>query len=259
MPRLSVIMPTKNRAHIISNAIRSILDQTFNDWELIVVDDHGKDNTEEIVKKFHSPKIKYFYLSQDYGPGPARDFGFKKAQSEIVVLADSDDFNYPNRLEWTWHAFHKHPLVDMVYGLAAREESNGEKIMRPSHFFDPELLKKYNYIAQPTVAFKKNKYLETPGYDKNLRTSEDYDLWLSFLEKNAQFYFVDQPLVLQKIHPESTMLGVPVEKRKANLAYVRKKHNLAIPRYEDVKKLVQNKDLLDFISTEKAINFWFSA
>jgi len=251
-------MPTRNRADLIKDVITSITSQTFNDWELLVIDDHGQDNTKKIVDKINDSRIKYFYLDKNLGPGGARDFGIKKAQGDIIVLADSDDINCPKRLELTYQAFQENPEIDVVYGLAVRKEVNNSLFTRPSHPFDPQLLQMYNYIANCATSFKKGVYLKTKGYDRVLNTSEDYDLWLSFLEKDAQFLFIDKPLILQKIHSQSTLLMTEVEQRKDNLSYVRKKHHLTAPDFSEVTKLVKNKKLLEYISTPKAIKFWFN-
>lgn len=256
-PYFSIIMPTYNRAALITEAIQSLIDQTFKDWELIIIDDHGNDNTKEIIKNIKDPRISYSYLTTNHGPGAARDIGIKKAKADIIVLADSDDVNYPERLQLTYEVFKKNKNVDLVYGLAKRLESDGRETLRPSQPFDAKLFSCYNFIAHITVAFKKNIYLSTRGYDRNLRTSEDYNLLLTLSERNCKFYFINKPLVLQKIHSDSTLISTDFNKRKNNLAYVRKIHNLPIPSFKIVKELVQNKDLLEFISTPGAKNFWF--
>lgn len=256
MTYFSVIMPAKNREKEIKGAIQSIQNQTFRDWELIVIDDHSTDQTAQIVKDLQDKKIKYYFLESGTGPGAGRDFGIRKAAAEIIVLADSDDISDPHRLELTLNAFQNHD-VDIVYGLTKRLEIDGRETVRPSHQFNADLLLCYNYIPQPTVAFKKKCYLDALGYDWSLRTSEDYDLWLTFFEKNYKFYFINRPLVLQKIHPGSTTLQISLGQRKRNLAYVRQKHHLKTPNFENVKNLVASKQLLSFISTPKAIEFWF--
>lgn len=258
MAYFSIIMPTKNRADLIKDVIISITSQSFNDWELIIIDDHGKDNTKDIIEKINDRRIKYYYLDKSRGPGGARDFGIKKAKANIIVLADSDDINYPKRLELTYQAFQKNPEIDVVYGLTVRKEVDNSLFTRPSHTFDPQLLQMYNYIANCATSFKKEVYLKTKGYDRILNTSEDYDLWLSFLEKDAQFLFIDKPLILQKIHSQSTLLMTEVRQRKDNLSYVRKKHHLTTPDFSKVTKLVKNKKLLEYISTPNAIKFWFN-
>ena len=257
MSYISIVMPTKDRAHLISKSIESVLNQTYRDWELIVIDVHSTDNTQEIIENFDDPRIKYFKLPNGTGPGTARDFGIKKAQNEIIVLADSDDINLPERLQLTAEAFKREDDIDLIYGLAQRIEEDKTQTQRPSQEFNKNLFFCYNFISHITVAYKKDVYLSTQGYDPKLRTSEDYDLLLTFAQKNYKFHFIDRTLVLQTIHPGSTLLETELERRKQNLAYVRKKHNLPTPKFKDVIKLVQNKDLRDFITNPKTQKFWF--
>lgn len=257
MAYFSIVMSTYNRAGIISEAIQSLIDQTFKDFELIIVDDHGTDNTSKVIDDFRDKRFRYFYLDNNRGPSGARNYAINMAKAKIIIIADSDDINYPQRLELTHREFIKQPDLEVVYGLAIRKEMDNSEFLRPSSEFNAQLLKYYNYIANSTTAFKKDLYEKIGGYDELLRTSEDYDYWLSCLEKNAKFKYIDKPLIMQKIHEGSTLLGVDIEKRRANLTYVRKKHNIEKPSFEKVKKLVSDKELLDFISTPSAIDFWF--
>ena len=258
LPKISVIMPTKNREKEIKNTIKSIINQTFRDWELIVIDDHSTDQTAQIVKNLQDKRIKYYFLEKGTGPGAARDFGIRQALTRIIALADSDDINAPERLVLTYDYFQKNPEVDIVYGRSNTiNTATGKIASRPTCEFNKELLKAYNFISNVTIAFKKDSYLKTLGYDKKIKTSEDYDLWLTFLEKGYQFGFIDKPMVLQKIHPQSVTSQTQRKLRQENLAYVRTKHHLKTPKFEEVKKIVPNKELLKFISTPKAIEFWF--
>jgi glycosyltransferase involved in cell wall biosynthesis len=95
---ISIIIPTYNRGYIIEEAIKSIINQTFQNWELIIVDDGSIDNTEELIKKYESKKIKYFKLSKNSGVNFARNFGIKKASGAWISLLDSDDSYKKNAL-----------------------------------------------------------------------------------------------------------------------------------------------------------------
>ena len=252
-------MPVKNRQKEIVEAIKSIINQTFRDWELLVIDDHSTDRTAKEVKTFKDQRIKYFYLAKGTGPGAGRDFGIRKAQGEIIVLADSDDFNYPERLKLTDIYFQKNHDLDIIYGRSNRLEVKTNKISsRPTCDFNHILLESYNFISNPTAAFKKEVYLKTSGYDPKIKTSEDYDLWLTFSKAGFHFMLIDKPLVLQKFHPESLTSKTDFDERKNNLTYVRKKHGLKNPKIKNLRKIVPNKELLKFISTPQAIKFWFN-
>jgi glycosyltransferase involved in cell wall biosynthesis len=100
-PLVSIIIPTFNRAGIISKAIKSVLNQTYKNWELIIIDDGSVDNTKEVVKSYSSKyknKIKYYY-KKNGGVCSARNFGIQKANGEYISLLDSDDEYKPRRIE----------------------------------------------------------------------------------------------------------------------------------------------------------------
>jgi len=92
MPKVSVIIPTYNRADLLPRAIQSVINQTYKDWELLIVDDGSTDNTKEVVEKFvkKDPRIKYFY-KENGGQGSARNLGIKNSKGSYVICLDSDD------------------------------------------------------------------------------------------------------------------------------------------------------------------------
>jgi glycosyltransferase involved in cell wall biosynthesis len=98
-PKVSVILPTYNRAHLIDRAIRSVLSQTYQDFELIVIDDGSTDKTEEVVKSFNDSRIRYFQQNVNKGPAAARNIGIKAANGEYIAFQDSDDEWLPEKLE----------------------------------------------------------------------------------------------------------------------------------------------------------------
>lgn len=253
-------MPTKDRANLIKKSIESIIKQTNQDWELLVIDDHGTDDTEQIIKSYKNPKIKYIKLrGRGTGPAFARDYAIRKiARGEIIVITDSDDINYPNRLQLIYDYCQKNPDADVIYGNSDVLKENGETYPHPTPDFNKELLKKYNFIINPAASFKRSAYLRTAGYDENLRTSEDYDLWLAFLDNNCKFGFIKKSLVLRVIHKDRISSLTDYLKKKENLAYTRKKHHLTIPTKEDVKRLTTKK-LWDYIAGGSGLDFWFSA
>src|SRR5687767_11427450 len=115
LPAISLIMPTKNRAKLLPEVLDSILGQTFTSWELIVVDDHGTDNTEQVIEAIGDPRIFYFPLTEGTGPGRGRAFAISKARADLIGFTDSDDINLPDRLELSVEAL-KSPETDVVYG-----------------------------------------------------------------------------------------------------------------------------------------------
>jgi len=100
-PTVSVIIPTYNRAHLVSRAVRSVLDQTYQDFELVVVDDASTDNTEKVVKGFNDDRIRYFHHSENRGGSAARNTGIEAAKGEFIAFLDDDDEWLPPHLALT--------------------------------------------------------------------------------------------------------------------------------------------------------------
>lgn len=101
MPKISIIIPTYNRANVIGRTIESFISQTYKEWELLVVDDHSTDNTAAVIETFMAKdaRIKYYLNERSKGAQGARNTGILKSTAEWVVLFDSDDYAYPNFLE----------------------------------------------------------------------------------------------------------------------------------------------------------------
>ncbi|TNF06006.1 MAG: glycosyltransferase family 2 protein, partial [Deltaproteobacteria bacterium] len=98
MPFFSIILPTYNRAHFLPKAIESVLAQTFEDWELVIVDDGSIDNTKEVVDSYRDPRIVYFYqLNQERSV--ARNNGISQAKGDYICFLDSDDYYLPGKLK----------------------------------------------------------------------------------------------------------------------------------------------------------------
>ncbi len=98
-PTVSVVIPTYNRAHLVGRAIQSVLNQTYHDFEIIIVDDGSIDNTEDVVKSLNDPSIRYTRHDQNRGGSAARNTGIKMARGEYVAFQDSDDEYLPEKVE----------------------------------------------------------------------------------------------------------------------------------------------------------------
>lgn len=257
MPSISLIMPTKNRAHLLPETLESILAQTYTDWELIIVDDHGTDNTEELIQKLNDPRIRYYKLPSGGGPGRGRAYGIEQARSDFLAFCDSDDLNKPHRIELEIAKLQEG--VEVVYSdIEVINTLSNERWVRPSQDFSQELLRNINFIPTPTVAMRKDVYVRSGGFDENLMTSEDYDLWQKLSRINARFLYINQPLILMRIHSENTTKSVQKEQRKTNLRLVRQRYNLPVPSYDETMKLIDNEDLRRIFSTDHQKDFWFS-
>ncbi len=136
---ISILLCTYNRAKLLPNAIRSVINQTEQNWELIIIDDGSNDNTYNIVKQFlrHDPRIVYFYHNNQ-GLAKARNKGLAIASGDVICFVDSDDELAPDHLKKRLHYMKKYPSVDFIHG--------GMKLIGP---------KEKHYVADMTNPGKK--------------------------------------------------------------------------------------------------------
>ena len=128
-PLVSIIMPVYNGEKYIKEAIDSVINQTYKNWELIIVNDGSKDNTERIVKSYDDKRIKYFY-QENKGVSAARNRALEVAKGKYITFLDSDDYLPPNSIKAREEYLEKNPDIDIVDGKAYVMDENLEKIKR---------------------------------------------------------------------------------------------------------------------------------
>jgi GT2 family glycosyltransferase len=197
-PRVSVIIPTYNRAPCIAEAIRSVQAQTHPDVEIIVADDGSTDNTPDIVSQF-GQGVTYLHLSHRGQPAATRNVGLRAAKGEYVAFLDSDDLFLPGKLALQLAAFGRHPEAGLAYsnGYFFRDDPQVpigralDGMPTPTGDALPDLLRG-NFLTSPVVLVRR-ACLEAAGLfdeDPALFIAEDYELWLRL---SAHFPFVYVP------------------------------------------------------------------
>jgi glycosyltransferase involved in cell wall biosynthesis len=182
-PAVTVIIPTFNRAAIVGRAIRSVLAQTFEDWELIVVDDGSTDGTEQGVRSFSDHRIKYIRHERNRGGAAARNTGIRCARGEYVAFLDSDDEWLPGKLEKELDVFRDcDPEVGLVYSGKIILDERGKvlKVRMPTKAgWVHEALLNWDFIGSCSrVTVKKQVLDRVAGFDETFSNCEDHDLWL---------------------------------------------------------------------------------
>ncbi len=203
-PSVSVILPTYNRAYSIERAIGSVLNQTYQDLELLIVDDGSIDNTEEKVfalKKLDS-RIKYVRHKENKGPAAARNTGIQLASGKFIAFQDSDDEWLPEKLEKQINVINKaSDDVGVVYTGFWRIFSDkkryypSENINKKEGDIHREILNG-NFIGMPTVLIKKECFSELGLFDENIQPLEDWELFIRFSRK-FKFLLINEPLVME--------------------------------------------------------------
>lgn len=205
-PLVSVILPTYNRSKLISRAIKSVLKQTYNNFELIIIDDGSTDNTSKVIRKIKDIRIKYIQRTQNKGQAAARNTGLKLARGEYIAFHDSDDEWLPNKLEQHMLAFHDlSPRYGVVYSGYWRV-SKGEKTYLPLRNLSRketdihQNLLATSFVTMVTIVCKKECFSQVGLFDEKLLRHEDWELAIR-LAKQYLFKYIDKALVVVHAQP----------------------------------------------------------
>lgn len=182
-PKFSIILPTYNRAHLITTAIESVIAQSVTDWELIIIDDGSTDNTKEIVFSFHDPRIMYGY-QENKGRSTARNAGLHNARGTWVCFLDSDDWYLEDHLEAFEEAMKTNPNSE-IFKTGVTFQKEDETVLSNSKFYSSEddqipfILKNYAGILDLCIHHTLAKSAGFP----NIKSWEDKAYLISILYK----------------------------------------------------------------------------
>lgn len=200
-PSVSIVIPTYNRSRLLARAVKSVLNQTYQDFELIIVDDASTDNTEEVVNSFNDKRIRYLRHEKNKGEAAARNTGIKAAKYDYIAQQDSDDEWLPEKLAKQVRAFENcPPQIGVVYTGFWKEE-NGQRTYIPFEWIDKkegdihQQLLKGNFIGSPAVLVKKECFDNVGLFDERLHNLVDWEMWLR-ISKHYHFRCVDEPLAV---------------------------------------------------------------
>ncbi len=206
MPKVSVIIPTYNRSGMVKEAISSVLAQTEQDFEIIVVDDGSTDNTREVVKSIAGPRIRYFY-KQNGGPASARNFGLSKARGQFIAFLDSDDLWPTNYLDVMVANLRNNQDFGVAYSPITVVYTDGNRIKsykRPegkSGWITLDLFKS-SFIWIFAAVFLRSAWKDFYFDEQLNRTAEDSDALLRF-SMRTRFLFVPQVEAFHRISADS--------------------------------------------------------
>ncbi|RZJ52364.1 MAG: glycosyltransferase, partial [Flavobacterium sp.] len=211
---ISIIMPAYNAESYIKDSVRSVIDQTYSNWELIIIDDGSTDNTAAIVNELVEKDSRIFYYYQENGrQGRARNNAISKSKGFYLAFLDADDLWLPEKLS---------------IQIAEIEQKNADLVLSDSYVFQdnevfdiskkmnipnaviydqnalPEFLR-VNKIPILTVLVKKDKVINVGGFSEkpDIQNVEDYHLWLKLLMSDCIFYTSETVLARYRIHNNS--------------------------------------------------------
>ncbi|GLR97792.1 MULTISPECIES: glycosyltransferase family 2 protein [Bradyrhizobium] len=239
--KVSIVMRTYNRAHIIGEAIESALRQTYGDFELIVVDDGSSDGTAEVVRRFGSEKIRYIRHEQNRGVSAAGNTGIQAATGDVIAHLDSDDFWKPEMLGRLVDVLNRYPQlgaafcdVEVVRGksvssivssmrafpglLASHAQSSSDVFLFSSREMYLCLLEEVP--IKPTAMLIRRDVLATlGGYKESWRSGEDWELYLR-ISKHFGFGYVNRKLATMRVLDDSTLSRFQEEDKSSLLQMV---------------------------------------
>jgi len=201
-----VIIPTRNRAAMLQEAIESVRAQTYRAWELIVIDDGSTDQTPQIVETLARDEARIRLIRQaQHGVSAARNAGIRAARGRYVAFLDDDDLFLPEKLTVQIACLERQPSLGFVYSQTEWVNRQGESLGRhpTTPVGDLRGLLEECAIPLQTVVCRRERLEQVGGFDESLSIGEDYDLWLR-VARIASFQFIPGPLVRYRVHGANT-------------------------------------------------------
>lgn len=201
-PKISIIMPTYNRSDYICEAIDSALSQTYDNIELIVIDDGSTDDTRNKLEKYNSDERFKCIHQENQGQSIARNKGLSIAEGEFIAFLDSDNIWLPGKLEKQVGIINENPSFDIFYGdcIVINEkgiETSRANMSRYSGNITKYLIKD-NYVSMNTTLTRKKCFDEIGGLSGKVRVGDDYELWLR-LSTKFRFKYIPEYFVKYRV------------------------------------------------------------
>ncbi len=260
---ISVILPTYKRCQILTKAVNSVINQTYKNWELIIIDNNSNDGTEELIKNYYNNKISFLKINNFGSIAKSRNYGIKKSKGKYLAFLDSDDYWTKNKLEICLNFINN--KVDLIYHdleIIGQKKSffknnilNSRKLNKP--IFD-DLLFNGNAINLSSVIVRKNLLEQIGGMKETLEiaTCEDYNTWLRVAKLTQNFIYLPKTLGYYLINNQNISnhdMSIPLsfaikeflpllnEKEKkilsANLQFISGKFSYSLGNYLEAKKI----------------------
>lgn len=199
---VSIIIPTRNRAVYLKKTIANILEQTYLDFEVLILDNSDGDETELVVKSFNDNRLLYIVTPKFNNIGKIRNFGIENSNFDLIAFCDDDDLWVKDKLEVQLKLANNYPIICSLASHIDNDDnflySNNLFKLKSDFIINRKLLAFENLILQSSLLIRKSILLEFNCY-KELPYSEDYELWLR-ISKKYNFYIINKELVKMRIH-----------------------------------------------------------
>ena len=217
-PDISVVMSCYNAEKELPKAIRSVLDQTFSNYEFIIIDDGSTDKSLKVIRDYASQdnRIRVYKNDANLGLAASLNKGIEISRANYIARMDADDFSLPDRLSIQFNFMKKNPKVDILGSAVLINRKNGEQKIKTCPEYHEEIIKRVfrkPLLFHPTALIKKSVYFKHGFYNVDRRWAEDADLWYRIFD-NVNFHNLQVPLLEYNV--------------KSNLTYSQAKQNLLV-------------------------------
>ena len=235
-PLVSIVIPTYNHAHMLQRALATVVEQTYQNWNAIIVNNFSTDNTLEVVAAFNDPRILCVNFRNQGVIGASRNEGIALATGEYVAFLDSDDTWFPTKIEKCVASL-EHGADLVCHAEFWIDESGKSRLVAygPSEAATHHnLIYKGNRISTSATVVRTALLKEVHGFDvaPELISTEDYDLWIRLAAKSDKFAFISEPL--GEYHRHDNNVSANIEKHLAAEFALLAKHFSANTRFENM-------------------------
>ena len=208
-PLVSVVIPSRNRADMLREALDSVIRQTYREFEVIVVDDGSRDHTRDVASTYDD-RIRYIY-QESRGRSEARNSGVLASKGEYVAFLDDDDVWYPRKLDLQVAVLDHNRDVDVVYGAAVLVGEGSRDLLSaelppPDSLLERLISSKWIMPAAASVLMVRRTALERSGlFDRTVEPFEDWELWVRLAASGAGFAQLREPLAEYRMHESNSL------------------------------------------------------
>ena len=260
-PILSIIIPCYNSQNTLEETLISVLEQDYQDWEAIMVNDGSPDNLEEIAIKWTEKDARFKYFKKENGGlGSARNYGINRSKGDYILPLDSDNKISKKFAKKAVIIFQENSNVGVVYGDAIRfgEKNEFWKVGA----LDKHKMLEHNYIDACAIIRKKN-FNVVGLYDENLpyQGHEDWDLWLRLINASVQFYYLEEITFHYRIQSKSMINSFDMKMIQPNTHYIEQKHYKLYASsfrelYKNLEKIKNAKNKVQYLRVDLKAKFF---
>jgi glycosyltransferase involved in cell wall biosynthesis len=274
-PLVTVIIPSYNHSDYVGYTIKSVLAQTLQDFELLIIDDNSPDNSVEVIKKFDDSRIKLITLEKNLGICKTSNFCFKKANGKYLSIIASDDIMFPKNLEKKVNFLEQNPQYGAVFsGVEVIDENNQilfKKTKKFERVFTTETKKrsdwlnhffyKGNCIAAPTSVARTDCIKKIHGFNELISQAHDFDMWIKICLSGYEMFVLPEKLIQYRQKNNNRSLSSNTTEVRKRLIFDNEKileNYLSIKNIEELIQIFPNLAIYREKISEELIPFFIA-